>query len=585
MNNALSRYRALLGGYLQPQAPRVLLLAVLLFAGIGLQLVNPQVLRYFIDTTQSGGSQAALLTAAGLYLGFALLRQGLAVASAFHGQQLAWQATNRLRRDLTVHLLRLDMAFHKTHTPGELIERVDGDVNALANFFSEFLLRMLGNGLLALGILALLFVEDARLGLGLTLYSLVSVLLLVALQGPAQRRWAAVRQAGAEMYGYIEERISGTEDIRAAGAVEYSVFRLFHFMRGWLKALRSAFLVSSAIMNFTNVLSVAGYALGLALAVWLYTRGESTIGTAFLIVAYTGMLAGPLQGIREQAGDWQQASASVDRIQALLALRPQVTDPPGPAANAALPPGPLRVVFDGVSFHYDDDQDVLREVSFAVQPGRILGVLGRTGSGKSTLTRLLFRLYDPTRGRLCLDGHDLRTLPLAEVRGRVGLVTQEVQLFQASIRDNLTFFKDSVDDAHLERALRELRLWEWVQARPHGLDTPLASGGGGQSAGEAQLLAFARVFLKDPGVVVLDEASSRLDPATETLLERALDRLFAGRTGLIIAHRLRTVQRADDILVLEGGRVVEFGPRVALAADPRSRFYQLLQAGLEEALA
>jgi ABC-type multidrug transport system fused ATPase/permease subunit len=228
---------------------------------------------------------------------------------------------------------------------------------------------------------------------------------------------------------------------------------------------------------------------------------------------------------------------------------------------------------------------VLRDVSFAVKPGRVLGVLGRTGSGKTTLTRLIFRLYDPSQGRLCLDGADLRGLPVAEVRRRVGMVTQDVQLFRASIRDNLSFFTSAIDDAQIERALRELRLWEWVQSRPQGLDTVLLAGGGGQSAGEAQLLAFARVFLRDPGLVILDEASSRLDPATENLLERAVDRLFAGRTGLVIAHRLRTVQRADDILILEGGRVAEYGARVALAADHGSRFNQLLQTGMEEALA
>ncbi len=583
MKPSLARYRALLGAYLRPQTRQVALLAALLLTGIGLQLVNPQVIRYFLDTTQAGGNEQALLLAAGLYIGFALLRQGLTVAGAYTGNQVAWNATNRLRKDLTLHLLRLDMAFHKSHSPGELIERVDGDVSALVNFFSEFLVRMLGNALLVAGILALLFVEDVRVGLGLAAYSVVSVLLLAAVQGRAQKRWAAERQAMAEMNGFIEERISGTEDIRSAGAADYSLYRLLNIMRGWLVRRRAAFLMSSAINNFTNVLSVAGYAVGLALAVYLYTRAEASIGTAYLIVAYTGMLAGPIQGLREQARDFQAAAASVDRIQALLALRPTVTDPP--RTTMRLSAGPLAVAFEGVSFHYDDDQDVLQEVSFALQPGRVLGVLGRTGSGKTTLTRLIFRLYDPTRGRLCLGDVDLRDLPVAEVRGRVGMVTQDVQLFQASIRDNLAFFNRGVDDAQIVRALQELRLWDWVQSRPQGLETVLASGGGGQSAGEAQLLAFARVFLKGPGVVVLDEASSRLDPATENLLERAVDRLFAGRTAIIIAHRLRTVQRADDILILEGGRVVEYGPRVALAADPRSRFYQLLQTGLEEALA
>ena len=298
MKTVLARYQALLGGYLRPQAPQVGVLVALLLAGIGLQLVNPQVIRFFIDTTQSSGGETALLTAAGLFIGFALLRHALALGATYAGEQVAWNATNRLRQDITRHLLRLEMSFHKTHTPGELIERVDGDVQGLSNFFSQFVIRLLGNGLLVVGILALLFVEDARVGAGLTLYSVVCLLLVASIQGPAHRRWAVVRQTGAEMYGFIEERITGTEDLRAAGAVDYSVYRLYGFMRAWLRALRSAFLVSNTLLNFTTVLSVAGYALGVGLAVYLYTNGETSIGTAFLIVSYTAMLAGPLQTIR-----------------------------------------------------------------------------------------------------------------------------------------------------------------------------------------------------------------------------------------------------------------------------------------------
>jgi ATP-binding cassette subfamily B protein len=180
---------------------------------------------------------------------------------------------------------------------------------------------------------------------------------------------------------------------------------------------------------------------------------------------------------------------------------------------------------------------------------------------------------------------DVRDVPVADLRGRTGMVTQDVQLFQASIRDNIAFFNPRIGDGQIRQALAELDLQDWVAAMPDGLDTTLGAGGQGMSAGEAQLLAFARVFLKDPGLVILDEAASRLDPVTEHRLERAIDRLLAARTGIIIAHRLRTVQRADDILILEGGRVVEYGPRAALAADPHSRFYRLLQTGLEEALA
>jgi len=218
-------------------------------------------------------------------------------------------------------------------------------------------------------------------------------------------------------------------------------------------------------------------------------------------------------------------------------------------------------------------------------PGQVLGLLGRTGSGKTTLTRLLYRLYDPTRGAIKLNGVDVRQPRLAHLRQHIGVVTQDVQLFRASVRDNLTFFERQIPDEEILRVIQELGLWAWYAALPHGLDTFLTTGGEGLSAGEGQLLAFARVFLKNPGLVILDEASARLDPATEQHIERAVSKLLAGRTGIIVAHRLGTVQRADHIMVLEGGQVAEHGPRAALAADPHSRFYRLLQTGLEEVLA
>jgi ABC-type multidrug transport system fused ATPase/permease subunit len=226
----------------------------------------------------------------------------------------------------------------------------------------------------------------------------------------------------------------------------------------------------------------------------------------------------------------------------------------------------------------------LSDISFTLAPGRVLGLLGRTGSGKTTLTRLLFRLYDLSSGSIRLGGVDLPAARLGDLRARVGIVTQDVQLFQASIRDNLTLFDRSIADARIMAMLEQLGLDDWVAALPNGLDTELGPGGGGLSAGEAQLLAFTRVFLRDPGLVILDEASSRLDPATERLIERAVDRLLQGRTGIIIAHKLATVQRADEIMILEHGRIVEHGPREQLAYAPDSRFATLLRAGMQEVL-
>jgi ABC-type multidrug transport system fused ATPase/permease subunit len=526
----------------------------------------------------------------------------MSLVTGYTAAQVGWSSTNRLRADLALHILRLDMPFHKTHTPGELIDRADGDVNHLSNFLSIFTVNVVGNGLLVLGILVMLFRENAWVGLGMVVYTLLTLLVLRSIQKLAVPRWAAERQSSAMLYGYIEERISGAEEVRAAGAESYVMRRLYEYMRDVTRKTRSAVVVSSLTYNLTNLVYVLGYAAGLAIGVFLYVRGEASLGTAYLITYYVGMLSDPLQSIRGQAEDLQQAAANIQRINELFNLRPQVSDllPVGTSQQKTLPGGPLSVCFQNVSFRYDDNDSgskanlgeenrsdhgkALSEVSFEIQAGRVLGILGRTGSGKSTLTRMLFRLYDPDLGLVRLADVDLRELRLDDLRQRVAMVTQDVQLFQATVRDNLTFFNRAIPDEQLEHALRQLRLWEWAQSLPKGLDTPLA-GGQSLSAGEAQLLAFARVFLKNPGLVILDEASSRLDPATETLMERAVDRLFAERTGVVIAHRLKTVQRADDILILENGCVVEYGPRLTLANDSTSRFHHLLQTGLEEALA
>ena len=575
-------YLRYLRRYLRPQRRRMVVLALLMLAGLAAQLINPQIIRYFLDSVQTGGSQQLLALAAGAYLLVALLQQLLGLGATYTGERVAWDATNQVRHDLALHLLRLDLPFHKSHVPGDLIVRIDGDSGALANFLSQFAVQATGNALLVVGILVVLYATDWRVGLGLTVYVSLTIWILARVQDVAADRWRRLRQSESELGGFTEERLAGAEDIRALGGIPYQVYRLLLLARAWLVARRAAAVLGSLIFNVTNLLATAGYAIGLGLAAWLYTQGQATIGTAFLIVAYVGMLSGPLQRLREEARNLQYAAGALQRIDELFQLEPQVSDPPAPAP---LPTGALSVEMRDVGFRYEGDEQVLKSISFQLAPGKVLGVLGRTGSGKSTLTRLLFRLYDPGEGAILLGGTDVRATALDDLRARVGMVTQDVQLFQATLSENLAFFDQSWGPAALQSALDAAQLTEWVKALSAGIETPLASGGQGFSAGEAQLLAFSRVFLKDPGLVILDEASSRLDPATERRMETAIDLLLAGRTGIIIAHRLQTVQRADDILILEDGRVAEYGPRVSLAADPRSRFYHLLQTGLEAALA
>jgi ATP-binding cassette subfamily B protein len=239
--------------------------------------------------------------------------------------------------------------------------------------------------------------------------------------------------------------------------------------------------------------------------------------------------------------------------------------------------GALALAFQQVSFSYEASQPVLRDITFQVAPGEVVGVIGRSGSGKTTLTRLLMRFYDPDTGIVSVGGQHLRQAQLHDLRRRVSFVTQDVQLFRATLRDNLTFFDETIDDARILQAIEQLGIHEWFARLPEGLDTELSRSTSSLSAGEAQLVACIRVFLKDPQLILFDEATSRLDPATEQLITQATEKLLTGRTAIIIAHRLSTVERVDSIMVLEDGRIVEYGAREALAADATSRYAQLLQ--------
>ncbi len=582
-------YWQLLSTYLRPQRGRVLALAAFVVLGIGLQLVNPQIVAYFIDTASNNtavpGTSAyaaglqKLFGAAAIFISIALVRQVVNITAVYLGENVAWTATNALRADLALHCLRLDMAFHKRHKPGELIERVDGDVNQLANFFSQLIIQMTSNLLLLGGVMVLLFLADWRVGASITAVLILGGFALRFFSKRATPRWQKLREADAALFGSLEEWLSGAETIRSSGAVAYIMGKLLRLARDRWRAMNSAMRANVWVMQTPTFIFALAYGCAHLFGASLYEQGIMTIGSVYLIFYYIDLIKDPLWRINRQVEDLQRAGASVNRIVELWAQQPTLTDGPG----VDFPSGALAVEFANVSFYYADDPDtaVLDNINFSLAPGTILGVLGRTGSGKSTLTKLLFRFYDPTGGMVRMGGFHIRRAKQSQLRQHIGLVTQDVQLFHASLRDNLTLFGEGIDDGRILAVLDELGLHDWLNRLPNGLDSELAADTS-LSAGEAQLLAFARVFLADPGLVILDEASSRLDPATERLIERATDRLLANRTAIIVAHRLGTVQRADEILVLGDGRVLEHGPRTKLANNPDSHFYRLLQTGLEE---
>ncbi len=331
--------------------------------------------------------------------------------------------------------------------------------------------------------------------------------------------------------------------------------------RGYIAAFAAAFVIGNAI--------------AFAMGAYLYGQGQITIGGVYLLLYYTNLLANNVGNIANQANDFQQAVVAIRRVSELTLTTSPLQDGPG----APLPRTSPEVGFEDVSFSYAAEAPVLRNLSFHLEGGQTLGLLGRTGSGKSTIVRLLFRFYDPEAGAVRLDGMDLRQARLSDLRSAIGMVTQEVQLFHASARDNLTLFDEHILDQQVLQVIDDLGLRAWLRRLPDGLDT-LLLGDAGLSAGEAQLLALARVFLQEPRLVILDEASSRLDPATEAQLERAIDRLLKGRTAIIIAHRLNTLRRVDQVLILEEGCLVEYGSRSQLAAEPGSEFNRLLNLGM-----
>ena len=580
MNTSPGKYRKFLTAYLMPQWQLSLLLGTLLFTTIGLELFSPRILARFIDDAREGVAIEILKNSAFLYIGIALVRQVVSVAARYLSERVGWAATNALREDLTLHCLRLDMSFHNQNTPGQLIERIDGDVANLANFFSDFVFRIVGSLILLFGVLGLLYWEDWHIGAALTVYAIIGMACLFKMRSIAVPQWKAARQASSDLFGFLEEQLSGTEDLRSSGATGYALQQFYKHAGNRLKQERIAGLKSIWLRNTNAFVNVLGYTISLISCFYLFNDGAITIGKIYLVIAYTGMLSGPLRRLTRQMEDLQKASASLSRIEELQLLATRVHDGPG----YPLPSGPIAIEFRELTFGYKEDEPVLHDLSFRLESGRILGLLGRTGSGKTTVARLLFRLYDPQSGEIHIGGTDIRQAKIAALRDQVGMVTQSVQLFRATIRDNLTFFNPEVADDHILHIIEDIGLLPWYEQQPQGLDTQLQSGGQGLSAGQAQLLTFVRVFLKAPGLVVLDEATSRLDPATEGMIERAIDKLLARCTAIIIAHRLATVRRADDILILDEGRVHEHGPRRDLEKDPNSRFSELLRTGLTEVL-
>lgn len=573
-------YFKLLSKYLKPLRIQVVFLGIVSATSIALQLIMPQILGSFIDSARDGVPVKALIIKAGYFIGSAIVQQILAITSTYIAQVVGWNSTNKLRIDLIDKCLKLDMNFHKNHMQGEMIERIDGDVTALFNFFSKLLPNLLNNMVLMIGILIMLFREGILVGIPITIFVILALYIFIHIQKKAVPVWGENRIVTSEFYGLLGESIDSNEDIRTSGAIGYFINCYHKFLRKLYRIQLKSELMFCRMVTSSLVLFAIGSAISLGMGGYLWKKGIISIGTIYIIFNYTELLRRPIDQIRFQLEDLQRSSASIKRVEELFDTKLQLID----GAEEIAQEGALSIDVKNICFQYEDGKQILKDISFNLPKGKVLGILGRTGSGKTTLARLLVRLYDPQIGEIKFNDKNINKLKLESLRQNVAYVTQDVQIFCANVRDNITLFNPEIKDEDILKIIDDMGLSNWFEKLPNGLDTMLQSEGGGLSAGEAQLIAFVRVFLKNPSLVIMDEASSRLDPATEKVMERALKKLLENRTFIIIAHRLATVKRADDILILENGQIIENGNREELLNDKNSRYFALLQKGIEEVL-
>lgn len=576
MGVPFQKYYTLLKDYLAPFKGQVIILTVLMLSQTAIMIVNPQIIRYYIDVVTSENPILSRLTfAAFLYIFFALIQQILTVATVYSSQSVAWNSTNVLRSRLLRHAMDLDMDFHNKYKPGDMIERVDGDVNALSDFFSQLVIQVIANILLIIGILVALFFEGWKIGLAFSTFVFVGITLSYQARKIATPYFVKERQASQDLFGFIEERISGTQDIRSLGAEQNVMKKYYEFEEKRYRSVLKSITVSRLIsVTFTGLIGF-GSALVFIIGVPLFNANEITLGTVFLMNYYVGFLVFPIFEILRQLQILQRADASIERIEEILNMEPKMRH----SGSDQINPDNLELSFNGVDFAYFEEKLVLKNVSFTLENKETLGLIGRTGSGKTTISRLLFRFYKLNAGQIFINGMPIENYDINDLRQKIGLVTQDVQLFNATVRNNLTFFDDDIDDEKLLEVISKLGLWSWYDTLSDGLDTKISADK--VSAGQAQLIALGRIFLKDPQLIILDEASSRLDPATENIVNNAVEKLLEGRTAIIIAHRLATLKKTDKILELSEGEVKEFGSRHELLQNPQSSYSKLIKTGKE----
>ncbi len=575
----------------RPYRGRIAWAIVLVLAGSAMQVAGPLITAAAIDLylrPEAGATSQKVLhfiqalnlpstggrglaTLAGLFLVSVLGSAVLLILQARTMLMTGQLVMRDLRDALFAHLQRLEVAWFSRTPAGRIITRLTNDVEALNELFTSGLVDILADLALLGGIAGILFSMDWRLALVAFAVLPFMILLSAWFRSRARSIYREVRSRIAAINTHLQEHLAGMSVVQLARAEARTSATFRELDASYRDVNIRGVFYYAVFYPMVELLIATGMAMLLvAGGIWSY-KGTLSLGVLVAFLQYVQRFFRPIGDLAENYNVLQASFAAAERLHALLQTEPMLLQPAAPIA----PPGRLATLaLDGVWFAYEEERWVLKDVSFAAAAGERLAVVGHTGAGKSTLVNLLLRFFDVQRGAVLVDGADVRSWDVAELRRRFAVVLQEVDCFAGSVRENVALGRPGIDDARIRWALEQVGAGALLDRLPQGLDTALGERGTGLSIGERQLVSFARALVGDPEFLLLDEATSSVDPLTEAVIQHALERLLAGRTSLIIAHRLATVVGCDRVLVVHGGRLVEQGRHEELLA--RGGLYRTL---------
>jgi ATP-binding cassette subfamily B protein len=553
-----------LSAFLRPYRPRLLFAFTVVIVSTIVNNIGPLIFAKAIDEGIVGRDMGLLLTLALVYLGTVLLRIGLRYVSIGYIGGLGQDMLYRLRNRVFSHLQRLSYEYHGKARPGHTLTILTSDINMLSSLLQDGLINFVVQGLVLVVICAVLFSMNASLAL-ILLVAVVPPTLVVTVwfRKLSGRKFREARARSADVTADLRQTLYGMKQIRIFGRAQTNVRAHDAAVARYQKANDGSARLTSLYSAITDFIEIGAQCVVLYFGFRFVTGGTLTIGELIAFALFLKRFFGPLEQLALLFRDYQSAQAALDRIARFLSIKPAIVEHPD-ASPLQIKTGAIRI--HNIQFAYEDGVTALTDVDLDIHPGEHVAIVGATGSGKSTLIKLLCRLLDPASGRIEIDGQDIARVTLASLRDGVGVIQQDPVLFHGSLRDNLLFARPDATEAQIVAACRAAQLDDLIGRLPHGLDSSVHEHGTSLSSGERQLIAIARLLLMDPGIVVMDEATSNLDMGTELRIEEALRAVSKQRTTLVISHRLDRMTRADRIVVMDKGRILETGNHADLLA-------------------